>query len=226
MNYLLTFLEGIVTFASPCLLPLLPLYVAYFAGGADEGAPGGVRHTVTCALGFVLGFSAVFVALGAFAGTLGSWLVTYGRAIDVVCGVVLVALGLNYAGVLRIPWLARTLRPANAVMPRTFGSSVLFGLVFAVGWSPCVGTFLASALGLAASSGSTVTGVLLLCCYSVGLGVPFVLSAVLLDQLEGAFAWVRRHYDVINRVCGLALVCMGVLMATGVLGSWLGLLAR
>ncbi|MDO4797083.1 MAG: cytochrome c biogenesis protein CcdA [Coriobacteriales bacterium] len=226
MNYLLTFLEGIVTFVSPCLLPLLPLYVAYFAGGASEESHAGVGHTVLCALGFVLGFSAVFVALGAFAGTAGSLLLRYGRAVDVVCGVVLMVLGLNYAGVLRIPALSRTLKPHKAVVPRGFGSSVLFGLVFAVGWSPCVGTFLASALSLAASSGSTLSGVLLLCCYSAGLGVPFVLSAVLLDRLEGAFAWTRCHYDAINRVCGIVLVCMGLLMATGFLGSWLALLSR
>lgn len=226
MNYLLTFLEGVVTFVSPCLLPLLPLYVAYFAGGASEESRVGVGHTVLCALGFVLGFSAVFVTLGAFAGTAGSLLLRYGRAVDVVCGVVLVVLGLNYAGVLRIPALSRTLKPRQAVVPRGFGSSVLFGLVFAVGWSPCVGTFLASALSLAASSGSTLSGIVLLCCYSAGLGVPFVLSAVLLDRLEGAFAWTRRHYDAINRVCGIVLVCMGLLMATGLLGSWLALLSR
>ena len=217
MDYLLTFLEGVVTFVSPCLLPMLPVYLAYFAGGADRGEPGRMRRTLVCALGFVLGFSLVFALLGAFAGSLGTLLVRYRRAIECVCGLVLVVLGLNYAGILNVPVLARTLRPKSQVIPRSFGSSVLFGAVFAVGWSPCVGTFLASALTLAASSGSVVQGVLMLLCFSAGLGVPFVLSAVLVDQLEGAFAWIKQHYDVINRVCGLLLVVMGVMMATGLL---------
>lgn len=225
MDYLLTFLEGIVTFASPCLLPLLPVYLAYFAGGVQEDAVGDTRRVVVCSLGFVLGFSMVFVALGAFAGALGSLLVRYGRVTDVVCGAVLVVLGLNYAGVLCVPLLDRTLRPNATMVPRGFGSSVLLGLVFAIGWSPCVGTFLASALSLAASSASMVSGVTLLLCYSVGLGVPFVLSAVLLNRLEAAFDWTKRHYGVINRVCGVLLVVMGVLMATGLLGSWLRVLA-
>ena len=152
MDYLLTFLEGIVTFVSPCLLPMLPIYLAYFAGGSQEDAVGDTRRVAVCSLGFVLGFSLVFVSLGAFAGTLGALLVRHGRIMDVVCGVVLVVLGLNYAGVLRIPLLERTLRPNTTIIPRGFGSSVLFGLVFAIGWSPCVGAFLASALSLAASS--------------------------------------------------------------------------
>ena len=225
MDYLLTFLEGIVTFVSPCLLPMLPIYLAYFAGGSQEDAVGDTRRVAVCSLGFVLGFSLVFVSLGAFAGTLGALLVRHGRIMDVVCGVVLVVLGLNYAGVLHVPLLERTLRPNTTVIPRGFGSSVLFGLVFAIGWSPCVGAFLASALSLAASSASMATGVALLLCYSVGLGVPFVLSAVLLGRLEAAFEWTKRHYGVINRVCGVFLMAMGVLMATGLLGVWLRMLA-
>lgn len=225
MDYLLTFLEGIVTFVSPCLLPLLPVYLAYFAGGMQEHAVGDTRRVVVCSLGFVLGFSMVFVSLGAFAGTLGALLVRHGRIMDVVCGVVLVVLGLNYAGVLRVPLLERTLRPNTTILPRGFGSSMLFGLVFAIGWSPCVGTFLASALSLAASSASLVRGVALLLCYSAGLGVPFVLSAVLLDRLEAAFEWTKRHYGAINRVCGVLLVAMGMLIATGLLGTWLRVLA-
>jgi cytochrome c-type biogenesis protein len=98
-------------------------------------------------------------------------------------------------------------------------------MVFAIGWSPCVGTFLASALSMAASSASVLTGVGLLACYSLGLGLPFVVCAVLIDQLEGAFDWIKRHYDAVNRVSGVLLVALGVLMATGLLGGWLRLLA-
>ncbi len=226
MDFLLTFLEGIVTFVSPCLLPLLPVYLAFFAGGAgvggadaddaDEGSS--LAHTVVCALGFVLGFSVLFALLGAGAGAVGSVLVRYRQVVNVACGAIMVVLGLNYLGVLRIGVLNRTWRAGPHASSHGFASCVLFGLVFAVGWSPCVGTFLASALGLAASSANALRGVGLLLCFSAGLGLPFVLSAVLINQLESAFAWIKKHYDLINKVCGALLVVEGVLMAFGLLG--------
>ena len=126
---------------------------------------------------------------------------------------------------MRIPVLQRTLKLQADVAVRGFGSSLLFGMVFAIGWSPCVGAFLGSALSLAASSGQVMTGVLLLLCYSLGLGLPFAISAVLIDQLTGAFSWVKAHYDVVNAVCGALLVAVGVLMATGLLGQWMRMLA-
>lgn len=224
MDLLLTFLEGIITFVSPCILPMLPIYLAYFAGDAGAEDEGRTRRTIICALGFVLGFGMLFTLLGAFAGTLGSFLVRYQRVLDVVCGAVVVLLGLNYLGVLRIGVLERTGGVQTRVRPKTFASSVAFGMVFGLSWTPCVGTFLASALSLAAASGSTMAGVGLLACYSLGLGVPFIISAVLIEQLEGAFAWVKTHYAVIDRVCGVLLVAVGVLMATGQLGLWLRLL--
>lgn len=225
MDFVLTFLEGIVTFVSPCLLPLLPVYLAYFAGGAqasrDSAADSdpGMRQTLVCALGFVAGFTLVFTLMGAGAGAVGSVLVRHRVVFNVVCGLVVILLGLNYLGVLNIGFLNRTIRKDSPTRPRSFIGSVLFGVVFAVGWSPCVGTFLASALSLAASSANAVTGVLLLLCFSAGLGLPFVISAVLVNQLEGAFVWIKRHYNVINKVCGALLVVMGVLMACGVFGA-------
>ena len=156
--------------------------------------------------------------LGAGAGAVGALLVKYRLVVNVACGLVMVLLGLNYLGVLNISVINQTLRKGPAPNSRGFFGSLLFGVVFAVGWSPCVGTFLASALGLAASSASAIEGVGLLLCYSAGLGLPFVLSAVLINQLEGAFAWVKRHYDVINKVCGVLLVAEGILMACGFLG--------
>jgi len=234
MDYVLTFLEGIITFVSPCLLPLLPLYVAYFAGGtvgaeAKETNAGESSsrtwQTLASALGFVLGFGIVFTLMGAFAGRIGSLLIAHRRVIDVVCGVLIVLMGANYLGILRIGLFDRTVRMNTNVRPRGFASSLVFGVVFALGWTPCVGAFLSSALSLAATSGNTVRGVALLACYSLGLGLPFVVSAVLLDQLEGAFAWVRQHYEVVNRLCGVLLIAMGVLMATGHLGALLGMLA-
>ena len=218
MDYLLTFLEGVVTFVSPCLLPLLPVYLAFFAGGAGVEKASSLRHAVICALGFVLGFSVLFAILGAGAGAVGSVLVRHRQAVNVVCGVIMVVLGLNYLGVFRIGFLNRTWRAGPRASSYGFWGCVLFGLVFAVGWSPCVGTFLASALGLAASSANALRGVGLLLCYSAGLGLPFVLSAVLINQLETAFAWIKRNYDIINKVCGGLLVVEGVLMAVGLLG--------
>lgn len=225
MEYLVTFLEGIVTFISPCLLPMLPVYVAFFAGGSDGGARGGLRRTIICALGFIGGFTLLFTALGALAGTAGSALVEHQAALNALCGAIVVVLGLNYLGVFEIPVLKRTLKPRTDVVPRNFASSFLFGMAFAVGWTPCVGAFLGSALSLAATTGQTAAGVGLLACYSLGLGFPFLIAAVLIDQLEGAFDWVKRHYDVIDRVCGALLVLIGLLMATGLLGSWLRLLS-
>lgn len=238
MEYLVTFLEGVITFVSPCLLPMLPLYVAYFAGGAGEAAaaskggegegPGrdgqGVsrlRRTVRCALGFIVGFTVLFTVLGAFAGGLGSLAVQHQGVLNVACGAIVIVLGLNYLGVLRIPFLQRTFKVDAGVVPRGFFSSLVFGMVFAIGWTPCVGAFLGSALSMAASTGSTLEGVCLLLCYSLGLGLPFFVAAVLIDQLEGAFTWIKAHYGIIDRVCGALLVVVGVLMASGLFGYWL-----
>ena len=137
----------------------------------------------------------------------------------------MILLGLNYLGILRIPALQRALKPKVDIVPRGFASSFAFGIVFAIGWTPCVGAFLGSALSLAATSGQTATGVGLLLCYSLGLGLPFFLAALLIDQLEGAFNWVKSHYRIIDRICGILLVIVGILMATGLIGYWLRLLA-
>ena len=225
MDYLLTFLEGIITFVSPCILPMLPIYLAYFAGDAGAAGERSMRRTLICAAGFVLGFGLVFTVLGAFAGALGSLLVRYQRVVDIVCGAAVIVLGLNYLGILRISALSRTEGIDTEVRPRTFFTSLAFGAVFGLSWTPCVGAFLASALSLAVTSGSLAAGIALLACYSLGLGVPFIISAVLIDQLEGAFTWVKAHYAIIDRVCGVLLVIVGVLMAIGRLGLWLRLLA-
>lgn len=228
MDYIATFLEGVITFVSPCLLPMLPLYLAYFAGDANEsvareGANG--RHllrTVGHACGFVLGFTLVFVLLGVAAGALGGLLVEYSAIVNVACGLVVVFFGLHYAGVFESKLLNRTLKPGAAGRkPHSFASSVAFGFVFAIGWTPCVGVFLGSALALAATSSSALHGMALLLCYSAGLAIPLLASAIAIDQLAGAFNAIKRNYRTINRVCGIMLVVMGALMATGVLESLL-----
>lgn len=220
MQYLISFLEGIVTFISPCLLPMLPVYVTYFAGGGQRTA----RRTLGCAAGFVLGFTMLFVAMGALAGTVGSFLTRWQTAVNIVCGLVVVVFGLDFLGVLRLD-LFRGQRRAAQTGDLNFFSSFLFGVVFSVGWTPCVGAFLGSALMLASQQGHAVEGMLMLLCYSLGLGVPFLFSAVLIDRLKTTFDWIKRHYGVINRVCGCLLVVIGLLMATGLLGRLLTLLS-
>lgn len=220
MQYLISFLEGIVTFISPCLLPMLPVYVTYFAGGGQRTA----RRTLGCAAGFVLGFTVLFVAMGALAGTVGSFLTRWQTAVNIVCGLVVVVFGLDFLGVLRLD-LFRGQHRAAQTGDLNFFSSFLFGVVFSVGWTPCVGAFLGSALMLASQQGHAVEGMLMLLCYSLGLGVPFLFSAVLIDRLKTTFDWIKRHYGVINRVCGCLLVVIGLLMATGLLGRLLTLLS-
>ena len=212
MQFLITFLEGIITFVSPCVLPMIPLYVLYFAGDQQEGKR---DRTLSNALGFVLGFTILFVLLGLFAGTLGSLLVRHKTVVNLVTGAVVIVFGLHYAGIIKIGFLSRTFRPDTNVRPTGFFSALVFGFVFAIGWSPCTGAFLGSAMLMAASQQSWTTGMLMLLCYSVGLGVPFLLCAVLIDKLKGAFDFIKKHYTVINRICGAFLIVIGILMMTG-----------
>lgn len=220
MQYFISFLEGIITFLSPCLLPMLPIYISYFAGGGDRK----MKKTVTNALGFVLGFTIIFVAMGALAGTIGSFLTKYQTAVNIVSGLVVIFFGLNFLGILKF----NLFRGNNANVDTDhlgFFSSMLFGLVFSVGWTPCVGAFLGSALMLASQQGHVLTGTLMLLCYSLGLGIPFLLSALLIDQLKSTFNLIKRHYRIINLVSGILLFIIGIMMATGTLGRLITLLS-
>ena len=160
-----------------------------------------------------------------FAASLGALLAVHQRAVNLVTGAVVVLFGLHYMGALRIGLLQRTVRPDVQVKAQGFFSCVLLGVVFAVGWSPCTGAFLGSAMMLAASRSGAVEGMLLLLCYSLGLGVPFVLCALLIERLKGAFAVIKRHYTAVNRVCGAFLVLVGVLMMTGLFARLSALLS-
>lgn len=220
MQYVISLLEGVITFISPCLLPMLPIYVSYFAGGGERSA----GKTLKGAFGFVLGFTAVFVAMGALAGTVGSFLREYQTAVNVVSGTVVIFFGLNFIGVFKVN-LFRGIRRGMNTDNMGFFSSVLFGIIFSVGWTPCVGAFLGSALMLASQRGHVAEGVLMLLAYSLGLGIPFVLSAVLIDYLKSAFNWIRKNYKAINAVSGGLLILVGICMATGMLGRLLTLLS-
>ena len=208
MEYLLTFLEGILSFLSPCTLPLLPVYLGYFAGASG----GDNRKPLSGALAFVAGFAVVFCALGVFAGSVGRLLVRYQTAVNLVCGAIVVLLGLSFLEVLPLSFFRGTSRRVEV---RNAFSAFLFGMVYAVSLTPCAGAFLGAALMLASSSGGAGRGAVLLALYALGLGIPFVLSAVLIDQLKGAFAFVKRHYRAFNMICGAFLILSGVAMATG-----------
>lgn len=220
MQYVISFLEGIITFISPCLLPMLPIYISYFAGGGESST----KKTLTGALGFVLGFTAVFTAMGALAGTVGSLLREYQTAVNIVSGLVVILFGLNYLGVFQIKLFRGRDRRVNTVNMGFF-SSVLFGIVFSTSWTPCVGAFLGSALMLASQQGHVAEGMLMLLVYSLGLGIPFLLSAALIGYLKSAFDWIKKHYKSIDLICGGLLVTIGLLMATGMFGRLLSLLS-
>ena len=217
MDFLISFLEGIITFISPCLLPMLPLYLFYFAGEEQ----GSTRKTFRHALGFVLGFTLLFTLMGAFAGSLGSLLHTHQTAVNLISGALIVLFGLNYTGLLRIPLLNRTHQWNAEIQKFGFFSSLLFGMIFALGWPPCAGAFLGSALLLAAQKGSMLHGILMLLCYSMGLGIPFLLSAVLIDQLKRTISFIKKHYSIIQLICGIFLILLGILMMTGVMSRFL-----
>ena len=219
MQYIVSFLEGIITFISPCLLPMLPIYISYFAGGGERTT----RKTLTGALGFVTGFTLIFVAMGALAGTIGAFLREYQTAVNIVSGLVVIFFGLHFLGVFKLRLFRGSSRSVETE-DMGFFSAVLFGMVFSIGWTPCVGAFLGSALMLASQQGHVLQGMVMLLCYSLGLGIPFVLSAVLIDYLKSAFDWIKKHYNIINTVSGALLIFIGVMMATGNLGkllSWL-----
>lgn len=220
MQYIISFLEGIVTFLSPCLLPMLPVYISYFAGNNREG---GMGRTLRNALGFVLGFTIVFIALGALAGSLGGLLQAHQTAVNLVTGAVVVLFGLYFLGVFRLNFL-KGMKGFQRQKDLGFFSTMLFGIVFSVSWTPCVGAFLGSALMLASQQGETMTGILMLLAYSLGLGIPFVVSALLIDRLKAAFDWIKRHYRAINMVCGALLIAVGILMMTGLFNRALSLL--
>lgn len=221
MQYFISFLEGIITFISPCLLPMLPIYLSYFAGGTQDTSSG---RTVKNALGFVLGFTLVFITMGALAGTVGSFFKGHQTLVNLVCGFVIILFGLHYLGVLKLN-LFRGMRRSVQTQDLGFFSSLLFGIVFSVGWTPCVGAFLGSALMLASQQGQALTGIVMLLCYSLGLGIPFVISAVLVDRLKGAFDFIKRNYRIVNLICGGLLILVGILMMTGLLGKFLTLLS-
>lgn len=220
MQYIVSFIEGIITFVSPCLLPMLPIYLSYFAGGGERST----KKTLLGAAGFVLGFTAVFTAMGALAGTLGSFLKQYETVVNIILGLIVIVFGLNYMGIFNLE-IFRGMKNTVKKTEMGFFSAFLFGVVFSVGWTPCVGVFLGSALAMASQQGEVLTGVIMLLLYSLGLGVPFLLSAVLIDKLKGTFSFIKKHYKIINTVSGIFLIIIGIVMMTGLMNKVLTILS-
>jgi len=206
MEYVLTFLEGLMSFISPCVLPLLPVYISYFAGREEKK----IVKTVLNSIGFVIGFSIVFILLAVFASTLGAFISSNLRTFKIAFGVINIVLGLNYIGIINIKFLNNTRGIENVPERINFLKAILFGVIFSITWTPCVGTFLSSALMLVINSQDLIKGVILMGLYSAGLGIPFILSAVLIDSLKNGFSFVKKHYRVVKIISGLVLIGMGI----------------
>lgn len=213
MDYIITFLEGIVSFISPCMLPMLPVYISYFAGQSKDET-GKRPKMIFKVIAFVVGFTVVFTALGLFSGTLGRLLSKYQTIVNIVSGIIVILFGLSYLGVFRIPFFKGMDKGYKIT---GIASAFLFGAIYSISLTPCVGAFLGSALMLASSAGGALKGATLLLTYSLGLGIPFIFSAVLLEKLSGAFTFIKKHYKIINLVSGIALIVIGILMAFGLL---------
>jgi cytochrome c-type biogenesis protein len=211
---------GLVSFFSPCVVPLLPGYLSYATGlsGADLERARRGRMVLGSAL-FVLGFTFVFVALGTLSGALGDLLWEYMTPITRVLGVVTILVGLAFLGL--VPWLQRDVR-VHRVPAVGLAAAPLLGVLFGLGWTPCIGPTLAAVQTLALTEGTAARGALLSVAYSLGLGIPFVVAGLAFRRTLGAVAWVRRHQAWVTRAGGVMLVAVGVLLVTGVWDLWVG----
>lgn len=210
-------LVGLVSFFTPCCIPLLPGYLSYATGlsGADiaEGGEGHRGRMLVGTLLFVAGFAAVFVMLGAAFGTVGMWLRTWQDTLTLVLGGLLIVLGLTFSGL--VPWFQGEWGRIHRIPRVGLASAPLVGAVFAIGWQPCIGPTYAVIVNLTFTDATAARGALLSFAYAVGLGLPFVLAALMYRRMLGAFAWVRRHQVWVMRLGGLMLIAIGVLMVTG-----------
>lgn len=227
MEYIITFMEGIISFISPCMLPMLPLYISYFAGDTTVRNNNNTMTqqkqnttTFTRALAFVLGFTIVFTMLGVFAGSIGTFLMKYQTIVNVICGIIIIYFGLSYLNIVHIPFFKGM---NNKLEVKGVFSAFLFGMIYSVSLTPCVGAFLGSALMLASSTGGAIKGALLLLTYSLGLGIPFLISALLIEQLQSAFTFIKKHYKIINTICGVFLIVIGIMMTFGLMNYVLAL---
>jgi cytochrome c-type biogenesis protein len=211
---------GLVSFFSPCVVPLLPGYLSYATGlsGVDlEQARRG--RMVLGSFLFVLGFSFVFVALGTLSGALGDWLFRYTREISVALGFFTILVGVAFIGL--VPWLQRDLR-VHRVPAVGLAAAPLLGVLFGLGWTPCIGPTLSAVQALALHEGTATRGALLSVAYSLGLGIPFLVAGFAFRRTLGAVAWVRGHQAWVTRLGGMMLIVVGLLLVTGMWDQWVG----
>lgn len=206
-------LAGLVSFASPCVLPLVPGYLAYVGGFTDLGAKRDRSRLLTGVALFILGFAIVFVAYGAAFGALGLWLVRWQEVVIRILGVLVIVMGLVFIG--QFSFLQRTIKPTWRPATGLIGAPLL-GIVFGLGWTPCIGPTLAAISALSVGSGSPWRGALLGLFYCIGLGIPFLLVALGFDWVAGSVSFLKRHIRAINIIGGVLLVIIGILMASGI----------
>ncbi len=206
MEYLFTFLEGIASFISPCLLPMLPIYISYFIGEEEKNS----SKKIINALGFVLGFTLVFLILSIFASSLGMIISENIRYIKIIFGIIIIFLGLNYMEAINIKFLNKTKVIDADKKNLNFLKAILFGAIFSISWTPCIGTFLSSALLLVAKHQDMLKGILLMLVYSIGLGIPFVVSVALIEKLKQVFNVIKKNYNIIKKVSGAILIVIGI----------------
>ncbi len=219
-DYLFCFLEGILTFISPCIIPMIPLYIFYIAGiSGDEKGNGrpGTLIQVKNALGFILGFTIVFVLLGAAATSIGYFLKSHIEVFRKISGIIILVFGLYFLGIIKVKALNREIKLNINIKASGFISPVLYGMVFAFGWSPCSGPFLGTALLMAGSRETVTEGMLMLLCYSAGIGIPFLGVAIIYNKIKEAFTFFKRYGDVIKKVSGVLLMAAGILIFTGIM---------
>ena len=205
MEYIITFIEGLASFISPCILPVIPIYISYF--GAESKS---MKRSLINSLGFVSGFSIVFILMGVLASTFGKFIHEYSNYVNIIFGIFLIIIGLNYMGVIFVKFLNKTKGMKQDNKNLTFITSVLFGIIFSLSWTPCVGAFLSSALILASTVGSILKGTILLVLYSLGLAIPFIITTVFLEKMKITFDFIKKHYNIINKISGAILLLFGI----------------
>ena len=229
VSILAALFAGLISFLSPCVLPLVPPYLAFLAGSSlerlaeAEPAPVVRRDVIVAALLFVAGFSTIFVALGAGASVIGSMLRFYSHELSIVAGIVIIVMGLHFLGITPIAFLYRQAR-IDVQKPVGLWGAYVMGLAFALGWTPCIGPILAAILSMAAAEATVARGAGLLAVYSAGLGIPFLAAAFMIEQFSSLFARLKRHLASVERAMGVLMVITGVGFLTGsvsAISNWL-----
>ncbi len=206
MDYILTFLEGIASFISPCLLPMIPIYVSYFIGEDYNNS----KKAILNSIGFVLGFTTIFLIFSIFASQFGAIFSNNMRYIKITFGIIIILFGLNYMDILKIKFFNKTNIKSTDTKNFNFFKAMFFGVLFSLSWTPCIGTFLSSALLLIAKEQNILKGIIMMLVYSIGIGIPFIISAILIEKIKSVFDFIKKHYDVIKRISGVILIGAGI----------------